>query len=279
MMGRMNPPEPSPRGRPRPGIWAAWSAWRILGLAVALLAADYAVQLAVHLADGGLTWPALAGAVLGVVVPLVLLALDGTLRPRDDLGLHRPSLRASLLVSGFALAGVAPVSLLAGWSARLHPVDPEWLRLVNESLPDTPGALLVTVLAVVVAAPLAEEIVFRALLQRLAARLWGGAAAAVVTALVFAIVHGEPWYLFGLFGVGLILAVVWEATGSLLACWLAHAAHNAASLALLLAARDATGDPASLDHADGLLLAVSLVVLLVLGRTLLAARHRRQDGG
>jgi len=278
MMGGMGTLRPTTSPGHRTGIWTTWSSWRILGLAVLLLAADYAVQLLVHLMDGGLTLPALAGALLGVVAPLVLLTLDGTLRPRDDLGLHLPAPRTALLVLGFTAAATAPTSLLAGWSARLHPVDPEWLRLVHDSLPDTPGALLVTVLAVVVAAPLAEEIIFRALLQRLAARLWGGLPAAVVTAIVFAMVHGEPWYLFGLVGVGLVLAVVWEATGSLLACWLAHAAHNALALGLILATRGATDETAPFDWTGGLVIGGSVVALLALGRILLAERRRLPAG-
>lgn len=270
MMDGMHETGPAEKG----GIWRAWSGWRVLGLVVGLLAANYAVQLAVYAADGGLAWPALAGAVLGVVAPLLLLAVDGTLRPRADLGLRLPAARTVLLVLGFALAGVPVTSLLAGWSARLHPVDPEWLRLVNESLPVTPGEHVVTVLAVVVAAPLAEEIVFRALLQRLAARLWGGAPAAVVTALVFAILHAEPWHVFGLLGVGLVLAVVWEATRSLPACWLAHAAHNAVALSLMVAARDTSREEAQSDGMGGMLAAGSLVALLVLGWALLRSERR-----
>ncbi|MCP4574480.1 MAG: CPBP family intramembrane metalloprotease [bacterium] len=275
----MRTPAPAPTAAPAPGIWTTWSSWRILGLAVALLAADYAVQLLVHAMEGGLTVPALAGALLGVVAPLVLLALDGTLRPRTDLGLHAPAARTSLLVLGFAAAGTMPTSLLAGWSSHLHPVDPEWVRLVNESLPDSTGALVVTVLAVVVVAPLAEEIIFRALLQRLCARLWGGLPAAVITAIVFGLVHGEPWYVFGLVGVGLVLALVWEATGSLLACWLAHAVHNGIVLTLQLTTPADTGEARPLDLDGGLLVGGSLVVLVVLGRTLLAGGRRRADGG
>lgn len=278
MMGGMYDPAPAPAPDRTPGIWTDWNSWRILGLAVLLLAADYTVQLLVHLMDGGLTLPALAGALLGVVAPLFLLTMDGTLQPRTDLGLHAPAPRTALLVLAFAAAGMAPTSLLAGWSSLLHPVDPEWLRLVNESLPETKGDLVLTVLAVVVAAPLAEEIVFRALLQRLAARLWGGLPAAVLTAIVFALVHGEPWYVLGLVGVGLVLAVVWEATGSLLACWLAHAAHNAIALALMLNTRDVADGPAPFDLTDGLVVGGSLLALLALGRALLAGGHLPRPG-
>ncbi len=266
--------EPTPRPHLVASIWTHWSRRRILALAVALLAANFAVQILVYLLDGGLVAPTLAGALLGVVAPLVLLTLSGSLQPVADLGLRRPGTAPMLLAAGIALASVPPVSLLAGWSSRLHPPDPEWLRLVNESMPDTATGLLLAVVAIVLAAPLAEEIVFRALLQRLAAGMWGRGAAAVVTSLIFALAHGEPWYLFGLVGVGLMLAFIWEATRSLWACWAAHALYNGLSLVLMMTAQDVPGEPAPLTWTDGLINGGSVVLLILLGRALLGAGRR-----
>ena len=54
--------------------------------------------------------------------------------------------------------------------------------------------------AVVVVGPLAEEIIFRGLIHRVFSRTWGPWPAIIASALVFGLVHGEPWYLLGLVG-------------------------------------------------------------------------------
>jgi membrane protease YdiL (CAAX protease family) len=127
----------------------------------------------------------------------------------------------------------------------------------------------------VVAAPLAEEIIFRALLQRLAAGLWGGVPGLAVAALAFGLVHGEPWYLLGLIGVGAVLGTVWLATGSLTACWIAHGVHNGVSLAWLLIQGDIAVEPTAITSGDWVLAGTSSLALLVAGRILLRRRVRR----
>lgn len=268
----MHEPDPLDR-RPGPGgIWQQWSRLRILALAVLLLAGNFMVQLMVYAAEGGLSWPVLAGAVVGVGGPLLVLTRAGALVPRDDLGWRWPGWRAMLLTAGVALATVPPTSLLASLSMRMHPPDPEWIRLLNEHLPRTPSEIALAAVAVVLAAPLAEEIVFRALVHRLAASMWGALPGACVSALVFAIAHAEPWFLFGLVGIGLMLALVWEATGSLQACWLAHALHNALSLGLMVSAREVGTGDGTLATGDLLLAGGGLLMALLLGRELLRLR-------
>lgn len=57
----------------------------------------------------------------------------------------------------------------------------------------------------------------------------------VVTALLFAGVHGEPGSLVPLFAVGLVLGGVMLRTQRISASWAAHALFNGLSLAILLA--------------------------------------------
>jgi len=138
-----------------------------------------------------------------------------------------------------------------------------------ESMPDGPAAILLAFLTVVVAAPLAEELIFRGLLHRLASRMWGRWPAIMISSLVFRIVHGEPWYLFGLIGIGVVLAVVYEATGSVLACWVTHMVHNGISLAMMLWSEQATAEILPLTFTDWLVAGGSLVLLVLLSAFLL----------
>jgi len=256
------------RREPNGNLWLDWSRGRIFGLALLLTAGNFFFQILFYVAGGGLYLPVLAGSVLGVFLPLYLLARNFGFEARRDFSLNLP--RPGVLVASalLAIAALVPTSMLAELSLRLHPVDSQWLRLFEENLPRSGGAIALAVVAVVVVAPLAEETIFRGLLHRLAASLWGGLPAALVSALVFAVVHGEPWFLFGLVGIGLVLAFVYEATGSLTACWVTHAVHNGVSLGLMLTSDEIVPEPTPLTTGDWVWCAASVVALLVIGRYL-----------
>jgi len=257
---------------PRGGLWTTWGRLRILGLVAFLIAANFSVQLLVYGLGGGLMLPVLLGSLLGVGAPLALLARGGVMVPAADLRLDRPAPGTLALVVVMALAALMPTSLLAELTVRLHPVDPEWAALYSANLPRGAAAVALAAVTVVIVAPLAEEIIFRALLQRLTTRVWGGLPGLAVAALVFGLVHGEPWYLLGLIGVGVVLGTVWLATESVTACWVAHGVHNGVSLAWLLAQGKITTEPTTVTAVDWALAAGSLLVLVLAGRALLGRR-------
>ena len=87
--------------------------------------------------------------------------------------------------------------------------------------------------AVVLVAPLGEELLYRSLLLRgLRTRLPAGVAIPLASA-VFSAVHLSPAHAPALFLVGLVFSLLYD-RGSLALSFGAHAAFNAANLALLL---------------------------------------------
>jgi len=267
-------PEPTP---PPTGVWNCWSDRRLLTLAILMLAGNFVLQIAVFGLTDELFLPALIGSLLGVVLPAAVAARATGSRLIDDFQIGQISPRVLLWSALLAVAGLEPTSLLAGLSARIHPVDPEWVAFFEQRLPQTSTELLVTVVAVVIAAPLAEELLFRGLVYRLARRTWGVGAAVSVSALSFALVHGEPWYLFGLIGLGLLLAFLYEMTRSVTACWVAHAVHNGVVLYLMLHTEEVAAETAGPAAIDYLRLAGSLMLLAAAGYQLY--RYGRVAGG
>ncbi len=250
---------------PAADLWSAWSRPRILGLILLLGAGNFFFQSLVFLVAGGMFLPVLAGAIGGVLVPLGIIFKRGGFTPQRDLLLGPVSpavLTASLLM---AAAAIAPTSLLAELSLRLHPPDPRWIKFFSDNLENSPVQIALAAVGGVIFAPLVEEIIFRGLLQRLVSRTWGPWPGIIVSALIFGLVHGEPWFLFGLIGVGLVLGYLFEATGSLSACWAAHALHNAVSLVILFARQDTGLQPSPLHLGDWLLATGSLAALVGLG--------------
>jgi membrane protease YdiL (CAAX protease family) len=84
------------------------------------------------------------------------------------------------------------------------------------------------------AGPITEEIFFRGFFYPALRRRVGRAGAVLINALCFAALHGNLVQLAPLIGLGLILALLRERTGSILASTTLHCAHNTLVLLLLL---------------------------------------------
>lgn len=260
--------------RPK-GIWASWSGLEILGLFFLTLTGNFFFQIVVFSAVDNLFVSVAGGGILGVFLPLTLLGKMRQLKIQRDFFLDIPDWRVLAASGLLAVCTLIPTSLLAELSLRLVPADPDSMSFMNDHLPTTPVDIGLAVLAVVFIGPLAEELIFRGILHRLASGIWGPVAASVVSSLVFAILHGEAWILLGLVGVGLVLAFVFEATGSVTACWVTHAVHNAISLTMMIRQGPVAMEPQPLETATVLWGMGSLIVVVFLGRFLLQVRAMR----
>jgi uncharacterized protein len=176
------------------------------------------------------------GLLNGVVVlisallslPIIYLVTVKTgRRPFSELVRWRPPLHIPAW-TGVLIALAAGILLDALTLALQKPlVAPTVSDLFRGNLSGT----LALALAVVVAAPLMEEILFRGLLYTsLAARL-GAPAGIAITALSFGAIHvctyGTDWYsVLQTLIMGLMLTVLRAWTGSLWPCTVAHVANN-----------------------------------------------------
>ena len=83
------------------------------------------------------------------------------------------------------------------------------------------------ILLFVLAAPVAEEILFRGSLQQTMKGMWGAPTAVLTAALLFGMVHFSPAALPAHLVLGLAAGLARELSGSLLPCILLHAVYNA----------------------------------------------------
>ncbi len=100
-----------------------------------------------------------------------------------------------------------------------------WLLAGLASMPD-PLAMVLMVVAGTVVAPIFEEIVFRGLIYSWLRVRVGVVAGAIISALLFASIHMDVTGFFILFGVGVVLALAYERTGSLLVPMQIHILNN-----------------------------------------------------
>ena len=84
-----------------------------------------------------------------------------------------------------------------------------------------------------VAVPIAEELMFRGLLFRWLRRHLTFAPSAVLSAMIFGIVHGQLEVGIGAFVVGIVLAYAYERSGSLWPSIIIHAVQNSVSFTLM----------------------------------------------
>ena len=267
------PPQIEPQLMAQPSLWTDRSRLWIVGLIFMLVAGNVFFQIQAYLLGGGLILPVLAGQLLGVIIPLLVLSRLNHWDPIADLRLGVAPWPIIGAVTLLAAAALVPSSLLAELSLRIFPSDPERIAMFQDLLPRSPLGVLLTVITVVVVGPLGEEIVFRGFLHRLASGFWGPAQATLLASLVFALVHAEPWLLLGLVGIGVALSFIFEATGSLLACWVFHGVHNAVALVMMYTATETQTGPTPVQMGDYIWLALSLLVWWFVGSWLLGLRR------
>lgn len=194
-------------------------------------------------------WTDRASAILeGLSLPLVyvpMLALAGRrllapaglgfaggfgLRPE---GGWLPLARTAAVLAGFGIA----IDITLGLLSETAGVPSHWTEWFDEDLAWGPaGVLVASLLGTIVFAPVLEELVFRGLLYGTLRRWMGWPAAAILSAAVFAGAHGYGVAGFGsVFASGVLWAVAYEKTRSLLPGMVAHAANNVSAACAVLA--------------------------------------------
>ncbi len=228
------PPEPRRRGPL--GREAAWG-W---GGSLAGLAAAFGPELllyAVALGAGAST--AADGKVTtGSAVALVVVSL--LIYGWHTLAAWFFSVRVAgrrLAAWGFRLPTRAyfwtiPVGLMTVYAVTIaHEmvVNPREQDIVGQ-FPRTPAGIALFVVLAVVLAPLFEEVFFRGFLFRGLSASWGWMAGALVSSGVFGIAHAQLDVFVPLFALGLVLAWVYQRTGSLWTSISLHALFNGISV-------------------------------------------------
>ncbi|MCP4290711.1 MAG: CPBP family intramembrane metalloprotease [bacterium] len=277
MHNNFEEPTPVPETTPAPSLWTDRSRIWIVGLIFMLGFGNIFFQVQAYMLTGGLVLPVLAGQLLGVFIPLLVLSRNNGWNPIHDFDLGKT--QSLFLASAFvlALAALVPSSLLAELSMRVFPGDPERMAMFQKALPRDILGMILTFITVVLVGPLGEEIVFRGLLHRLAANYWDPLKAGLLASLIFAMVHAEPWLLFGLVGIGAALSFLYQTTGSLLVCWVFHAVHNSVALVMMYSAKEVQTEPSEIVTGDYLLLGISLVVWVLIGSWLVRVNKNKKQ--
>ena len=131
-----------------------------------------------------------------------------------------------------------PVFILMDEIDRLiqtvFPLPETWLEALMDLMQfDTPWKTALILLTAIVMAPIAEEMLFRGLVQRSLEHYREPAIAIVLTSVLFALVHFNPWTAIQVMLLGLVFGYVTWKSGSILPAIIMHSLNNLASLLLM----------------------------------------------
>ena len=175
--------------------------------------------------------PMAVGPLLTLIPAIAVARLLGA-SVRESYAFHwpEPAQLGWSLLAGIAL--VLPSRILGAINTQL--IEPaEWfVETMDELQPTGPEEWVTHLLLIALLVPVAEETVFRGVLQPAADAVFGPARSAVLIGLMFALFHFQPWFLLPLAVIGMVLGLTRWITGSVVACAAVHAAYNLGSVLL-----------------------------------------------
>ena len=132
-------------------------------------------------------------------------------------------------LGGFKLALIVSVATLAtafigDGLSKMMPPTPEWFDNAMSQIMDAP--IWITLISVSFFAPLFEEWLCRGLVLRGLLQKTNPAAAILVSAVFFAVLHMNPWQALAAFILGTLFGYVYYKTGSLKLTMLMHCVNN-----------------------------------------------------
>lgn len=136
-----------------------------------------------------------------------------------------PMMFGMILIAEFFTSHIPVTGPIFG---KLYKVFSELMKMIGN---DVPTMILMTVFL----APLLEEIIFRGIIQKgLINNGWAPWKAILTAAVVFGVVHANPWQFVGAVLLGSVLGLVYYKTKSLLLPILLHAFNNLLSCLLII---------------------------------------------
>lgn len=126
--------------------------------------------------------------------------------------------------------GVLLIKMSTGIDAVL-PV-PDFLKDFLSEISEKPANAFTSILTLAVVAPITEELLFRGVFLRAFLKRHSATKAIVVTSLMFALIHLNPWQAIPAFILGLAFAAMDIRTGSILPSVISHAIYNFLVLAI-----------------------------------------------
>lgn len=204
---------------------------KALGLVVAVLVLQTAIAFTAFLLDPTSGTYSQHPLTLGVANLLAFGIVIVVATRRSGVGFREPyplpavSIRVLALTAVLILGTVILLSDIDNLTRSVFP-PPQTLIEAFESIMNAADYPFSSFFLLVVVAPVTEEVLFRGLILRGFLANYSKRSAILLSALLFAVMHTNPWQFISAFVAGVLLAWLLIETGSLLPCLVAHAVAN-----------------------------------------------------
>lgn len=203
-------------------------------------------------------------SLLGIIVPVYLLTRRFPSGVRRQLRIAPPRWPRLLLVIVATAGAVVMVDQIYVITQQFSPVPDDYAEAIRELKPTTAVQFAVTLVGLCLLVPVAEEVVFRGLIQQVFTRNTGALAAIGLAGAVFGAVHLNAHLLVSLTVFGWYLGWVYHVTGNLTYTIVAHALFNAVALVQLTWSTDAVAGGLPIYLQDTRIVVATLVVFVFL---------------
>ncbi|MCI0451180.1 MAG: CPBP family intramembrane metalloprotease [Candidatus Latescibacteria bacterium] len=172
-------------------------------------------------------------ALIGIILPAYLLLRRFPGGPRAQLRVARPRVHRMILVIVATCAAVVLIDQIYVLNQRFSPVPEDYADAIRDLKPVTALHFVVTFAGLCLLVPLAEEIVFRGLIQQVFVRNMGAVIAVLLAGATFGAVHLNAHLLVSITAFGFFLGYIYHVTGNLTYTIVAHAIFNTVAFAQL----------------------------------------------
>jgi len=203
-------------------------------------------------------------SLLGIIIPVYLLTRRFPAGIRGQLRIARPRWPRLLLVIAATAGVVVLVDQIYVITQHFSPVPDDYAEAIRELKPEGPLQFLVILIGLCMLVPLAEEVVFRGLIQQIFQRNLGALLAVALSGAVFGAVHLNAHLLISITVFGWYLGWVYYATGNLTYTMVSHALFNLAALAQLTWSDDAVDGGLPIYLQDTRIVVGALVIFVFL---------------
>jgi len=211
---------------------------------------------------GQLTLGIILSSFGGIILPIFFFTNQFPAGFKKQMCLLTPGAASVIRVFIATLFMVVVVDYVYLFSQHLFPTPESYVTNLVELKPDGVGSFFITFLGLCVMVPLAEEILFRGLIQQIFSRNMSPVIAFLLAGAVFGAAHLSLHLLICITLFGIYLSYIFYATGNLTYCIIAHGVFNAVSfLQLTFTSDEALTEPPF--YARHLWMLVVSIILLV----------------
>lgn len=203
-------------------------------------------------------------SVLGILLPIYLLMRKFPAGVRQQVRFARPQVHRMVLVVILTLAAVVLIDQIYVINQRITPVPEDYADTIRELKPTNVLDFAITFMGLCVLVPVAEEAVFRGLIQQVFTRNMGPLIGVTFAGAIFGAVHLNAHLLISITAFGLFLGFLFHATGNLTYTIVAHAIFNGVALAELTLFPDVGGGDLPVYLRDVWVVVVALVLFVFL---------------